>query len=133
MAGSRTHPAGVLVLGAGLQGSCVALALAAKGHRVTVLDRADRPMAGASRNTEAKIHLGYVYALDRTGVTQRRIVRAGSGYCSQSETMLTFGLGQAQTVESLEVVWPSGQVDGYTNLPVNRLVRVIEGQAGDID
>jgi hypothetical protein len=64
----------VLVLGAGLQGSCVALALAAQGHRVAVLDRAAAPMSGASRNAEGKIHLGYVYALDCTGETQRRML-----------------------------------------------------------
>jgi glycine/D-amino acid oxidase-like deaminating enzyme len=67
----------VLVLGAGLTGSCVALALAQSGHRVTVLDRAGSPMSGASGNTEARIHLGYVFALDATMVTQRHMLTGG--------------------------------------------------------
>ena len=64
-----------------------------------------------------------------TGNTiQRRIVRTGGSYCSQSETTLTFGLGDAELVESLQVIWPSGQVDRYTNLAPNRLIMVIEGK-----
>jgi YD repeat-containing protein len=71
---ARAHTTDVLVLGAGLAGSCVALALATSGHHVTVLDRAGSAMSGASGNTEAKIHLGYVYALDETMATQRRML-----------------------------------------------------------
>ena len=38
-------------------------------------------------------------------------VHSGSSYCSQSELTLTFGLGQATEVQSVEIVWPSGQHD----------------------
>jgi hypothetical protein len=37
------------------------------------------------------------------------------------------GLDQAQVVDSLEVRWPSGQVDTFKNLAVNRLYVVTEG------
>ena len=61
------------------------------------------------------------------GITQRQMVRTGGSYCSQSEMALTFGLGSSETVESLEVVWPSGQVDRYTQQQANRLIEVTEG------
>ena len=71
---SRAYDTEVLVLGAGLAGSCVALALAESGRSITMLDRGGSAMSGASGNTEAKIHLGYVYALDETLKTQRRMM-----------------------------------------------------------
>ncbi|MBI1926254.1 CRTAC1 family protein [Candidatus Poribacteria bacterium] len=67
------------------------------------------------------------------GVTQRRMVRTGSSYCSQSETTLTFGLGQSKRVESLEVIWPSGRIDRYADLLGNRLIEVVEGKTQNKD
>ncbi len=54
----------VIVLGAGLQGACVALALRAKGRDVTIVDKAPSGMLRASLRNEGKIHLGFVYAND---------------------------------------------------------------------
>lgn len=68
---------GVLVLGAGLAGASAALHLARQGHRVTVVDRMPRPVLGASRHNEGKLHLGYVYAADQVGRT-RRMMAEGS-------------------------------------------------------
>jgi glycine/D-amino acid oxidase-like deaminating enzyme len=51
----------VAVLGAGLQGVLVALALRRAGWRVELIDRAPAPLLGASLRGEGKIHLGYVY------------------------------------------------------------------------
>ncbi len=51
-----------LVLGAGIQGCCAALALSRAGWSVVLVDRAVAPMWEASRRGEGKLHLGYVYA-----------------------------------------------------------------------
>jgi glycine/D-amino acid oxidase-like deaminating enzyme len=56
----------VAVLGAGLQGSCVALDLATSGIQVDLYDRNSQCMTQASLHNEGKIHLGYVYANDRS-------------------------------------------------------------------
>jgi hypothetical protein len=42
------------------------------------------------------------------GITQRRVVRTGGSYLSQSELTLTFGLGTAPQAERVEVTWPDG-------------------------
>ncbi len=55
---------GVLVLGAGLQGTGVALELARRGIAVTLLDRDEVPLNRASLRNEGKIHLGFIYAND---------------------------------------------------------------------
>jgi hypothetical protein len=54
-------------------------------------------------------------------------VRSGGGYLSQNDLRIHFGLGKAQKVESVEVRWPSGQVDLVRDIAVNRLIYVKEG------
>ena len=54
----------VAVLGAGLQGACVALELARRGYRVLLIDQSSGCMQRASLASEGKIHLGLVYAND---------------------------------------------------------------------
>ena len=59
--------------------------------------------------------------------TYTRVHDGKSGYLSQSMLPLYFGLGEAQSIESVEVVWPSGRrqaVDGP--LDVNTLVHIRE-------
>ncbi len=55
-------------------------------------------------------------------------VRSGGGYSSQSDLRVHFGLGKATQVQTLEVHWPSGQVDTAHGVPANRLVYVKEGE-----
>jgi hypothetical protein len=54
-------------------------------------------------------------------------VMSGSSYVSQNDFRLHFGLGQAARVDRLEVRWPSGLVERFSNLEVNQLVVVEEG------
>ena len=56
-----THGA-VAVLGAGLQGTCVALELAKRGVSVILIERDAMAMNRASLRNEGKIHLGLIYA-----------------------------------------------------------------------
>ncbi|MDE0323088.1 MAG: CRTAC1 family protein [Candidatus Poribacteria bacterium] len=61
------------------------------------------------------------------GSVQEQMVRTGSSYCSQSEMVVTFGLGSSEVVEHLEVLWLSGKIDRYEKLKANQLIEVIEG------
>ena len=54
-------------------------------------------------------------------------VRSGSSYVSQSDIRLHFGLGSATKVDSVEVRWPSGLVEHYDDLPVDRIDALKEG------
>ncbi len=51
---------------------------------------------------------------------------AGSGYLSQNEERLHFGLGAATTVDKLVVHWPSGQEQTLEKLGVDRTLTVEE-------
>ena len=51
---------------------------------------------------------------------------AGSGYLSQNDERLHFGLGAAATVDKLIVHWPSGREQSLENLTVDRVLTVEE-------
>jgi hypothetical protein len=74
-------------------------------------------LVGRGANRDA---LGAVVTLQADGRTQRRAVRTGSSYLSQSETTLTFGLDAAETVAALEVRWPTGAVQRVERIKVDR-------------
>lgn len=61
--------------------------------------------------------------------TLHRQVRSGSGFVSQSSRRVHFGLGIGETVESLEIAWPSGAVQVLDSPPAKGLHQVIEGAA----
>jgi enediyne biosynthesis protein E4 len=62
-------------------------------------------LAGRKPNTNA---IGARLELHADGKVQRRLVRTGSSYLSQSELTQTFGLGANGKAERLVVTWPSG-------------------------
>lgn len=71
----RSTQASVAVLGAGIQGCCLALELARRGISVHLLDCHPEPLLGASTNNEGKLHLGFVYAKDPDRATHDLMVR----------------------------------------------------------
>ena len=54
-------------------------------------------------------------------------VRSGGSYYSQNDLRMHFGLDQAETVETVEIRWPSGQKDTWKNLAANKLYVLAEG------
>ncbi|HEY7616311.1 MAG TPA: CRTAC1 family protein, partial [Terriglobales bacterium] len=59
---------------------------------------------------------------------QWQMLRSGSSYLSQSELILTFGLGSTGKADSIEVQWPSGQVDKVANVNTGQEVIIHEGK-----
>jgi len=53
--------------------------------------------------------------------------KGGGSYMSASDPRIHFGLGKHTKIESLEITWPSGQVDRLSDLPVDKIVTVKEG------
>ena len=65
-------------------------------------------------------------------LTSERLVqveqaKGGMSYMSASDPRIHFGLGRRSKIASLEITWPSGQVDRLTNVPVNQIITVKEG------
>jgi hypothetical protein len=56
---------------------------------------------------------------------------AGSGYLSQDDERLHFGLGAATTIDKLIVHWPNGLEQTMENLSVDRVLTVEEPKSGE--
>jgi hypothetical protein len=64
------------------------------------------------------------------GAKMFSMVKTGSSYCSQSELPLTFGLGKPAegTLLSLEIIWPGGQREAYTDIKPNQSITIQEAR-----
>jgi glycine/D-amino acid oxidase-like deaminating enzyme len=71
----------VAVLGAGIQGSCAALAFRETGIKVDLFDKEAVPVSRASRWNEGKLHLGFVFAHDRSWRTARTVIAGSISFC----------------------------------------------------
>jgi enediyne biosynthesis protein E4 len=68
------------------------------------------------------------------GQKRSRLKTGGGSYLSSHDPREILGIGSATTIETLEVKWPqpSGRKERFTNLPIDRYVRIVEGK-GRID
>jgi len=66
--------------------------------------------------------------VDKAKDKQWKMLRSGSSYLSQSELALTFGLGLATKADTVEIQWPSGQVDKLANVNAGQTVTIEEGK-----
>jgi enediyne biosynthesis protein E4 len=63
-------------------------------------------LSGTTSNRDG---LGAVVKVTAAGSTYTKVMDGNSGYLSHSLYPLYFGLGTAETVDSIEVLWPSGK------------------------
>ena len=76
------------VIGGGLQGICSALMLTRKGFQVKLFERTGSLMGRASLNNEGKIHLGFVYARDKTLRTAHHMIEAALYFAPTIENLI---------------------------------------------
>jgi tetratricopeptide (TPR) repeat protein len=86
----------------------------------------------AGRNSIAFSLVGTRSNRDAIGAVVRvdgkvKAVQAGSGFLSQHTKKLYFGLGEAQVVKEVQIGWPSGLEQSFTNLAAGRLYEISEG------
>jgi len=72
--------------------------------------------------------IGTVVKLTAGGESQLQMLRSGSSYLSASELVLTFGLAMYGQADSVEIRWPSGQVDQLRNVAAGQTISVTEGK-----
>jgi hypothetical protein len=71
--------------------------------------------------------VGASLKLTSDGISQYEQAKGGMGYMSASDPRIHFGLGKRTKIQSLQITWPSGQVDKLTNVPVDQIIAVKEG------
>ena len=62
------------------------------------------------------------------GVQQYTQKRTSSGYLSQNDPRLYFGIGSSKLVESIEVIWPSGKVQKLENIKSGQFLTIKESE-----
>jgi hypothetical protein len=64
------------------------------------------------------------------GVKRSRLKTSGGSYLSSHDPREVLGLGKATKLDWLEIKWPlpSGKVEKFTDLPVDRYLTIIEGK-----
>jgi ASPIC/UnbV protein/VCBS repeat protein len=82
-------------------------------------------LTGTKSNRDA---IGARVTLKLGGTTLIREVDGGNGYAGQSSERLHFGLGAATKIDSLEIRWPSGRVEKLNAPPIDRIVKIREGE-----
>ena len=72
--------------------------------------------------------VGAIITWEVAGVKRSRLKTSGGSYLSSHDPREILGVGKATKIERVEIKWPSGRVDKLTDLPLNRYVKVVEGQ-----
>ena len=60
-------------------------------------------------------------------IWQTRRISANSGYCGQNSYTQHVGLGDATSIEKIEIYWPSGLQESFTDINVNKRYNIEEG------
>jgi enediyne biosynthesis protein E4 len=76
--------------------------------------------------------IGARIRIDAGGRRQTAEVRGDGSYLSHNDLRAHFGLGDVSRVDSVEIRWPSDQVERFSNVPIDRVSRIVEGR-GRID
>jgi hypothetical protein len=61
-----------------------------------------------------------------SGKTQTAQKKSASGYLSQSDHRIHFGLAKNESVDKIEIKWPSGKVQVIENTKVNQILTITE-------
>ena len=80
-------------------------------------------MAGNQATTRGLGSRITIYSADLKMI---REVDGGSSHASQNSSIIHFGLGQNEYIDSLIVSWPGGKVQRLKNIKVNKLIQIEE-------
>ena len=87
----------------------------------------DLRFSGATPNLHA---VGAQVTVWADGLPQKRMVRTGSSYLTQSDhTQLLVGLGASSKADSVTVSWPTGGVSRLVDLDAGMQHEIIEGSS----
>ncbi len=79
-------------------------------------------LRGTSSNRDG---IGARIRVTAGGKTQTSMVKSSTGYLSQSQLPVVFGLGKLSAVEKVEILWPSGKTQTVSN-PAPGRIHVVE-------
>ena len=146
----------IAILGAGNTGTCAALEVARRGHDVDLYDQSNGPVRMASFHNEGKVHMGILYAKDRSLRTAELMIRGALAFAPlldrwvgfdrdrlQISTPFHYGVhkGTMVGVDELKAHYASCQrlfdalhlASGHRYLNMDQSLRIEELNASEID
>lgn len=110
---------------------------------VLIINNGDAPVLlrneGGNRNNWVGLNLvatksnpgavGAMITWEAGGKKFQRLKTAGGSYLASHDPREILGIGSATKIDSIEIKWPSGQVDKLTNPPLRKYLKVVEGKA----
>lgn len=78
--------------------------------------------------TSARDAFGATLELTAGGRTWKRHLAAGNGYMASNERRTLFGIGAAQRVDRLRILWPAGGEQILNGLDVDQEITIVEGR-----
>jgi enediyne biosynthesis protein E4 len=82
-------------------------------------------LVGTKSNRDA---MGARLKLTAGGTTQIREIAGGGSYMSQSDLRAHFGLSSAVKIDKLEISWPSGAKQTFSDFPADQFYSIEEGK-----
>jgi hypothetical protein len=82
-------------------------------------------LMGTKSNRDA---IGAIVRIFYDGQSQSRMVKGGSSYLSQSELPVTFGLGRRDKIERVQIEWPNGAKEDFTDLAAGKCYQCTENK-----
>ena len=84
-------------------------------------------LVGKKSNPDA---IGARVAYQSGDLKRSRMKVGGGSYLSSHDPRMVLGIGVRPKIDWLEVKWPqpSGLVERFTNLPIDRYITIVEGQ-----
>ena len=84
-------------------------------------------LQGTACNRDA---VGALITWSASGKKRSRFKSNGGSYLSSHDMREVLGVGQAAKIDSLEIKWPlpSGRVERFTDVPIDRYVTIVEGK-----
>jgi hypothetical protein len=70
--------------------------------------------------------IGARIRITAAGTSQVTQKRSTTGYLSQNDPRIHFGLGKAEAVDSIEIKWPSGKTQVLGNIKANQILTIKE-------
>ena len=82
-------------------------------------------LIGTASNRDAIGARVKITAGDKEQIAQKK---SASGYLSQSDPRIHFGLGDNTKVDKIEVIWPSGKTQLIQNVEAGKIITITEGE-----
>lgn len=78
----------------------------------------------------AKVYVSAIINGER--IKQMQTLTSVTGYCSQNSSIVHFGLSDSDIIDTIQVLWPSGIIQVFTNVKPNETLAIYESMVSEI-